>query len=147
MAEKISIQDAIDTLHREKCSCVILKDNELSVYNQPGIADLVRLLKTEPEKLQGAFVADKVIGKVAAALLILGEVKAVYTDLISDAAVELFRATPIEISFAERVPVIMNRTKENICPMENLCSDALTPRDCYARITDFLERIKAGSKG
>ena len=83
----VTRQDAIDTLHRENCSCVILKDKELTIYKGPGISDLLRLLKTEPEKLQGAFVADKVIGKAAAELLILGEVDSIYTDLISDGAI------------------------------------------------------------
>ena len=131
-------QDAIDTLHRENCSCVILKDNELTICKGPGISDLLRLLKTEPEKLQGAFVADKVIGKAAAALLILGEVDSIYTDLISDGAIELLRKSPVKVSFSERVSIIMNRTKDNICPMENVCSVANRPQECYERINEFL---------
>ena len=132
-------QDAIDTLHKENCSCVILKNGELTVYKGPGISDLLRLLKTEPEKLQGAFVADKVIGKAAAALLILGEVDSIYTDLISDGAIELLRKSPVKVSFSERVSIIMNRTKDNICPMENVCSVANSPQECYERINEFIQ--------
>ena len=131
-------QDAIDTLHIENCSCVILKDKELTIYKGSGISDLLLLLKTEPEKLQGAFVADKVIGKAAAALLILGEVDSIYTDLISDGAIELLRKSPVKVSFSERVSIIMNRAKNNICPMENVCSDANSPEECYDRINEFL---------
>ena len=131
-------QDAIDTLHIENCSCVILKDKELTIYKGPGISDLLLLLKTEPEKLQGAFVADKVIGKAAAALLILGEVDSIYTDLISDGAIELLRKSPVKVSFSERVSIIMNRAKNNICPMENVCSVANSPQECYERINEFL---------
>ena len=134
----VTRQDAVDTLHRENCSCVILKDNELTIYRGPGISDLLRLLKTEPEKLQGAFVADKVIGKAAAALLILGKVDSVYTDLISEGAIEILRESPVKVSFAEKVPIIMNRTKESICPMENLCSVANSPQECYERINEFI---------
>ena len=132
-------QDAIDTLHRENCSCVILKNEELTVYNGPGISDLLRLVKTEPDKLQGAFVADKVIGKAAAALLILGEVDSIYTDLISDRAIELLRKSPVKVSFSEKVSIIMNRSKDNICPMENVCSVVNSPQECYERINEFIE--------
>ena len=134
----VTRQDAIDTLHRENCSCVILKDKELTIYKGPGISDLLRLLKTEPEKLQGAFVADKVIGKAAAALLILGKVDSIYTDLISDGAIELLRKSPVKVSFSERVSIIMNRANDNICPMENVCSVANSPKECYERINEFL---------
>ena len=132
-------QDAIDTLHKENCSCFILKNEELTVYNGPGISDLLRLVKTEPDKLQDAFVADKVIGKAAAALLILGEVDSVYTDLISQGAIELLRKSPVKVSFSKRVSIIMNRTKESICPMENVCSVANSPQECYERINEFIK--------
>ena len=135
-------QDAINTLHRENCSCVILKEDELQIYNGPGISDLFRLLKTGPDKLQGAFVADKVIGKAAAALLILGKAKEVYTDLISDGAVELLRKYPLKVSFAERVSIIKNRSKDGICPMERLCAEVNTPEECYERINEFITSMR-----
>ena len=135
-------QDAIDALHRETCSCVILKDEILTAYKGPGISDLLRLIKTEPDKLKDAFVADKVIGKAAASLMILGKVDSIYTDLISDGAIDLLRKSPVRISFAERVSVIMNRTKNNICPMENVCSVANSPQECYERINEFIESKK-----
>ena len=138
-------QEAIDTLHSRNCSCIILKDDEMSVYNGPGISDLLGLLKTQPDKLRGAFVADKVIGKAAAALLILGQTDAVYTDLISEGAIDLLHCSPIQVTFAERVHMIMNRTKDNICPMENLCSDAKDAEECYNRISDFISNKRKES--
>ena len=130
-------QTAIDTLHDHKCSCVVLNNGELRVFNEPGIFDLRRLLQTEPATLHGSFVADKAIGKAAAALLILGGVAAVYTDLISDGAIELFSAADIKISYAKRVPVILNRTQTDICPMERLCSEVSTPEECLRLINNL----------
>ena len=132
-------QEAIETLHREKCSCVILKNNEMSVFRGSGISDLYRILKTTPDKLKGAFVADKVIGKAAAALLILGEVEGVYTDLISENAIKLLRHYNIKVTFAEQIAIILNRAKNDICPMEKVCSDEIEPKGCYERICEFIE--------
>lgn len=59
------------------------------------------LLENEPEFLLGAFVADKVVGKGAAALMVLGGVKHVYTDVISTPALDLFKTYGVEVSFSE----------------------------------------------
>lgn len=82
--------EAIEVLHREGCSCVIINHGEITICHERGVKDLLRILKTEREKLNGAAIADKVIGKGAAALMILGGVKAVYADVISEPALKLF---------------------------------------------------------
>ena len=70
-------QGAIDTLHREGCSCVILCGGREYLFRQRGVRDLHDLLRGRPELLRGSFVADKVVGKAAAALMILGGVGSV----------------------------------------------------------------------
>ena len=74
-------QRLIDRLHAERCSCVIRNGEQTRTFNERGVKDLYRLLTEEPELLRGAFVADKVVGKGAAALMILGSVEEVYTDV------------------------------------------------------------------
>ena len=65
----------IELLHAEQCSCVISKGEETRVFNQKGIADLYNLVCRCPHFLEGATVADKVVGKAAAALMIKGGIK------------------------------------------------------------------------
>lgn len=79
----------IERLNAENCSCVIRSGNETRVFHERGVKDLYRLLKEEPEFLSGAFVADKVVGKAAAALMILGGVKEIFANIISQPACEL----------------------------------------------------------
>ena len=67
-------QNVIDCLFIENCSCVIRNGDTVRIFHERGIKDLFRLLKTEREFLDGAFVADKVVGKGAAALMVLGGV-------------------------------------------------------------------------
>lgn len=62
----------IERLDAEQCSCVIYNGGETRLFWERGVQDLYRLLKTEPDFLRGAFIADKVIGKAAAALMALG---------------------------------------------------------------------------
>ena len=67
-------QFLIDTLFRERCSCVIRSGDVIRIFRERGVKDLFRLLKEEPVMLRGAFIADKVVGKAAAALMVLGGV-------------------------------------------------------------------------
>ncbi len=55
--------EAIVWLRRLGCSCVILGGDRLSIYRRRGVRDLLTLLDDNPGRLNGAFVADKVVGR------------------------------------------------------------------------------------
>ena len=65
-------RQAIDLLFAERCSCVVRNGDTIRIFRERGVRDLWRLLHEEPELLDGAFVADKVVGKGAAALMAAG---------------------------------------------------------------------------
>ena len=87
----------IERLATEQCSCVIYNGGETRLFWERGVQDLYRLLKTEPDFLQGAFIADKVIGKAAAALMALGGVDEVFARVISSPARELLERSGIKV--------------------------------------------------
>ena len=123
-------------------SLVVKTDtDEIFIFDGRGISDLMRLLNSSHDILEGALLADKVVGKAAAAIMILGNIKAVYTDTISEPALQLFAsaAPGIEVTYYNKVEYILNRTKTGWCPMELACKDAKTPAEC-------LEKIKAKLK-
>mgnify|MGYP002229018007 FL=1 len=76
----------IELLHSEGCSCVIESQGEIRAFRQRGVADLYDLYQNERDFMQNAQLADKVIGKGAAALIVLGKMKEVYADIISTPA-------------------------------------------------------------
>ena len=116
----------IDLLHVEACSCVIRNGDVTRIFRERGVKDLYRLLEEEPELLDGAFVADKVVGKGAAALMILGGVGELHADVISRPARLLLAASPVHVSYTLEVPYIVNRTRTVQCPVETLCRDCAT---------------------
>ena len=99
----------IELLHSEGCSCVIESQGEIRAFRQHGVADLYDLYQNERDFMQNAQLADKVIGKGAAALIVLGKMKEVYADIISTPALSLLRAAGIKTSFGKEVPFIINR--------------------------------------
>ena len=133
--------EMIELLQSSGCSCVIRNGETLRLCHQRGVKDLHELLHNEPELLRGASLADKVVGKGAAALMIAGEVAWVYADVISQAAMELFEQSRVEVQYAEIVPNIINRAGTDICPVEKLCRDCQTAAECLPLIDKFIKEM------
>ncbi len=112
--------------------------DEVFSFDGRGISDLMRLLSASPDMLEEAMLADKVVGKAAAALMISGGIKAVYADTISDGALRLLRGTGIKVSYDERTDHIVNRDGTDWCPMEKACRDCLTAEECLERIKQII---------
>lgn len=130
--------ELIDNLHKEGCSCVIYNHGKITLCYERGVKDLLRLLKSKPLILAGAAVADKVVGKGAAAIMVLGGVKTVYADVISMGALELLSTSDISISYGIRVSNIINRSGTGICPVESLCKDCTSAIECLPLIQNFV---------
>lgn len=135
------MKQIIEMLHVGGYSCVIV-NGDIRTFTQRGVADLYELLKNEPTFLQGASVADKVVGKGAAALMILGGVKRLHTDVISKCAWELISKYNIEVSYGEIVPFIENRNKTGRCPLETRCINSQTAEEALPLIEEFIEAIR-----
>ena len=134
-------QELITQLHALQCSCIIRNNGTTRTFHERGVKDLHRLLMQEPEILSGASLADKVVGKGAAALMIAGEVAWVYADVISQAAMELFEQSRVEVQYGEIVPNIINRAGTDICPVEKLCQDCKTAAECLPLIDKFIKEM------
>ena len=114
---------------------LVIDNGEVRTFDGKGVKDLLRLLDEEPQELKGAKIADKVVGKAAAALMVLGKVREVYAELISTPAVELLRKYGVAVSFGNETDHIMNRDQTGWCPMETACRNVDSP-------TDMLRAIK-----
>ena len=136
------MEEIIKILNEGGFSCVI-HNNTTRTFSRRGVADLYELLTTEPSFLNGALIADKVIGKAAAALIILGGVKQIYTYRISSSALALLREAGIELDFKEEVPFIQNRDKTDWCPMEKLCYNEKSASDILPIIEEFINSLRA----
>lgn len=127
-----------EILHKGNHSLVIDNDGDIHVFDGRGVSDLYRLYTTEPQLLCGAVLADKVVGKGAAALMVLGKVRAIYADTISSPALSMLESDGITVAYSTLVDNIINRQGTGICPVETLCIDCLTAEECLPKITFFM---------
>lgn len=134
----------VDILHAEQLSLAIeTSDGTHKRYRSRGVSDLYRLLTAEPAILNRASVADKVVGKGAAALMALGNVSEVWADTISRSGLAVLRQAGIQVEYATLVLYIINRRGDGICPVEQLCADCSSPDECLPLIAEFLSNQKS----
>lgn len=134
-------QAAIELLHSSGCSCIITDGERFTSFNQRGIKDLYEILMQRAELLDGAFIADKVVGKGAAALMALGGISAIYADVISTSALQLLQKYGIEVSYNTLTDHIINRSGTGMCPVENICQECVTANECLPLIKNFIEYL------
>lgn len=118
---------------------------EIRTFERRGVADLFSLVTDEPDFLRGASVADRIIGRGAALLLVKGGAAEVYAQVISSGAIEVLIQAGIEVEYGQLVANIINRTGTDICPVEKLTADTSSPDEAYVMIKQFLENMKVRS--
>lgn len=123
------MQDLINLLHTTHCSLVVKSQGEVRTYCKKGVRDLVWLLDNEPGRLVGARVADKVVGKASAGLLVQGCVSEVYAQVMSRLAVPLLQQAGITFSYTTLVDRIVIPVGDKRCPLEQIVAPAQTPQE------------------
>ncbi|MGN0015309.1 MAG: DUF1893 domain-containing protein [Candidatus Gastranaerophilaceae bacterium] len=113
----------------QKHSLVVYKNLRISYYDGRGISPLMQYL--ENDDFSGAYVADKRIGKASALLLAYGNVKEVYTPVISKPAIEVFKKYNIDFFAVKIVDNILNRDLTDLCPMEKKVKNIDDPKEAY----------------
>lgn len=120
---------------------LVVDNGSVSCYDGKGLKDLLRLLDTAPEVLFGATVADKVVGKAAAALMIVGKVKEVYAHTVSAPAAEMLGMCGITLTYSSKVDYIQNSDATGWCPMEIACRDLDNPHDMHIAIKNKISEL------
>ena len=134
----MNISELKDILLKENHTIVIYKrDASVIVSNDRGVAPLMKLLNEDSEQLRDSMVADKVIGKAAALLMVHAGVKEVYTPTISKPAVDVFENYNVKISYDKIVDRIINRKGDGLCPLETLCLEIDHPEEAFLKIQNF----------
>lgn len=135
-----SLDTLVRRLHEGGCTLVVAQGDDVRLFTRRGVVDLMDLTDNDPAFLHGALVADKVVGKGAAALLVKGGVAALHTDLISRPALDLLRRTGIDVTYDTLTDRIVNRDGTDWCPVERLCRPLDNIDEMVDAIRAFIHR-------
>ena len=137
-------EEAKGLIKSEKASCVVIKSDEIvAVLDGRGVSPLLSLYNAEFDKLKGAFVVDRIIGKAAAMILVLGGVIKAYGEIMSVPAYNYLSKNCVEVSYGTCIDAISARDGKGICPIEKSVLDVEEPRE---GLTKIVETIKSFSK-
>lgn len=135
------MNELIETLRKGNYSCVIKNGSDVRTFTRRRVTDLYKLLKEDAIFLKGAVLVDKVIGKAAAALAVLGGVEVLYAEVISLSALVLLRDAGVDTDFQIVVPFIRNHNGDDWCPLETVCYKEKNARDILPIIERFLADV------
>ncbi len=109
---------------------VCKEDTLLFRSKERGLLPLVHYIEQCVPQPRGVVVCDRLVGNAAA--LLLGRIfcSKVYAVVGSNLAAQSLRRLRIDFAFESLVPCILNRSGDDLCPMEKL-SIGKTPQRFY----------------
>lgn len=136
------LEEAKSRILNGKATCIVMRDGVIT--NQAsgiGVKPILYFLENEPEVLAGAGVADKIIGKAAAMLLVMAGVTYVYGELMSVAGRDYLKSKGVAFEYGRCIDVISNRTGNGICPLEKTVMEMENPHDAYLALKDTISQL------
>ena len=138
------LEQAKAALAGEITFAAVLQDGRMVTSEKKGIAPMMALLAEDMTVLQGACVADRVIGRAAALLMEKAGVAAAFGEVVSSHALKAFENNGISFTYGREVEYIVNRTKTGMCPMEQT---VLGIADAEAAYTALKLKLAEMAKG
>lgn len=129
---------AIDKLNKENLTLCLYNGHDSYTSNKKGIIPLLELINQKRDF--STFISvDKVIGKAAAFLYIILNIKDIYCFIISKPALEIFDKYEINVRYETLVPNIRNRKNNGSCPMESLVLNINDPNEALNLLIKMME--------
>ena len=131
---------ALSILKNTDASFVYVTENTVLTSEFRGIRRLLTLVN-EQTVLADGFVADRIVGKAAALLMVLQGAKNVYAETIDKPALAVFRTHGVNVMFRKAIPIIINRSGDGICPMENAVLAIDDPKEAFTVLSETVKKL------
>ena len=107
-------------MNDENLKCVVADENEIIFKSDAkGIVPMLEFLKLyEENDLKPLYQADRIMGKAAAIIALHCGIKEIYSDVVSQSAMDIGERNNIEMTYGVLVDKILNRDKSKEGPFE-----------------------------
>jgi uncharacterized membrane protein len=143
---KDAIARAITGIEAGKFGFAVIK-NDVIIYEGKGrgVSSLLELASTEEglRKLEDALVVDRIIGKAAAMIIVLGKATHAYGLTMSKSGEEYLQAFGIKTKNNRCVDAISDRTGRGICPMERSVMEIDSPIEGVEKLQKTLAALRS----
>ncbi|NLA78144.1 MAG: DUF1893 domain-containing protein [Erysipelothrix sp.] len=128
-------------LEKEDVVCAVYNGKDLLTSDLKGIRPWIQWLRECPERLEDAIVVDKVVGKAAAMLMVVAKIKALYTPIISEQAVQYLKHESIALEYDDVVEFISNANRNGMCVMEATVIDTVDAHEGYQQLLQKIQQL------
>ena len=135
-------QKAKEEYNSGKYTLVICKDEDIIKSDVTGIRPVMTLIDSKKD-YKGYSAADKIVGRAAAFLYTLLQVKNLYGETMSKGAVEILKNAGIYYEYKTLTDYIENRQKTGMCPMDEAVKDIDNPKDAYEAIRNKIKLLQS----
>lgn len=116
-------------------AAVIARDGKIvAELEGRGVKPLLDALAADPKAFEGVVAMDKVIGRAAAAIYIVGKADTVIAPVMSVGAKELLERHGVKAVTENPVPYIINRRRDGMCPMDKATMDLENPEEIVGKL-------------
>ena len=135
-------QKAKEEYNKGQYTLVICKDADIVTSDITGIKPLINLIE-EKKEYKGYSAADKIVGRAAAFLYTLLEVKNIYGEIMSKGATEILKNAKINFEYKTLTDFIENRKKDGMCPMDEAVKNINDPKEAYKAIKEKIKFLQS----
>ena len=135
-------QKAKEEYNKGQYTLVICKDADIVTSDITGIKPLINLIE-EKKEYKGYSAADKIVGRAAAFLYTLLEVKNIYGEIMSKGATEILKNAKINFEYKTLTEFIENRKKDGMCPMDEAVKNINDPKEAYEAIKEKIKFLQS----
>ncbi len=121
---------------------VLCKERSLITSDKHGVAPMLDFLSDELD-LSGYSAADIVVGKAVAMLFVLAKIKEVHAEVLSFEGKEYLEKNNIKVTYNKLIPHILNRTKDDLCPMEKVVHSLDNPSEAFVALKNKILELRA----
>lgn len=134
------LEQAEELLKKDNCTLVLVGPDEVIEDHERGVRPLLKWVGKRT--FESCAAADKVIGKGAAFLYALLQIKEVSTNVISKPALAVMDRYGIKVHYETLVERIYNHSHTGYCPIEEAVEDVSTPEEALPKIKERLRSLR-----
>ena len=128
-----------------KYTLVLCKNEDVITSDLTGIKSLIKIIDDKTE-CKGYSAADKIVGRAAAFLYTLLEVKNIYGEVMSKGAIEILKKAGINYEYKTLTDYIENRQRNGICPMDEAVKNVDDAKEAYEAIRNKIKLLQQNNK-
>ncbi len=120
--------------------CVVVKNDEIIYTSKArGIFPLYEAKEILKIDLNGASLADRIVGKAAAMIAVESGITSIHGQVMSENAIKYIQSHEIGYSYDKWTEYIKNRERTGMCPVETRAMTTDDYEELEIKVRDFLK--------